>query len=196
MIKEKGVELSLFLQTQLRETFPLLQGCLEQTLHGEKVYLGSYFRSLREFSLDGRGAWMRGQAPPHLHRGTSSDCMRNQAIKQSLLFMEWNGQVDSWVFFGCGVVFLWETWTTQKICRVTRVLRHQRKPLVSLGKENCQNTHRKIHRFIDTKDNQRWPPHIHISEQIGGSQWLLTWFPDTGLATIFTLPYMLKEKAP
>lgn len=95
MIKEKGVELSLFLQTQLRETFPLLQGCLEQTLHGEKVYLGSYFRSLREFSLDGMGSWMRGQAPPHLHRGTSPDCMRNQAIKQSLLFMEWNGQVDS-----------------------------------------------------------------------------------------------------
>lgn len=59
-MKEKGVELSLFLWAQLRGAFSLPRGCLEQARKGGKVYL-----LRQQEALDERPS---PSPPPHRHQ--------------------------------------------------------------------------------------------------------------------------------
>lgn len=74
-MKEKEVELSLLLSgSPLGNSSPSLSLLEQSWPRVEGMIIGGTISpSLSAFCFDGKGPWMRGLAPPHLHTGTNPD---------------------------------------------------------------------------------------------------------------------------
>lgn len=97
-MKEKGMELSLFLCAQLRGTFSLPWGCLEQAWKGGKVYL-----LRRQGALDERPS---PSPPPHRHQTWPWSGVKPQN-KQMFPLPNWDSQVQAFCLFCFGVFGGW-----------------------------------------------------------------------------------------